>query len=113
MLGCIDVGLGPVTPRRFEVLGLHEMRTLCFTPEPKFNRLPSHAIAYALTHAIDEKWEHKCVMVFLRAGKHQSITERFIPFVQAAMGSLPPQRRIKADSICILGAGPSGLAAAK
>ncbi|EGP85758.1 uncharacterized protein MYCGRDRAFT_74228 [Zymoseptoria tritici IPO323] len=31
------------------------------------------------------------------------------------MGSLelPPQRRLKADSVCILGAGPSGLAAAK
>ncbi|KAI7369575.1 putative flavin dependent monooxygenase [Hortaea werneckii] len=29
------------------------------------------------------------------------------------MGSLPAERRFKADSVCIIGAGPSGLAAAK
>jgi len=29
------------------------------------------------------------------------------------MGSLPAERRLKVDSVCIIGAGPSGLAAAK
>lgn len=29
------------------------------------------------------------------------------------MGSMPAERRVHADSVCIIGAGPSGLAAAK
>lgn len=29
------------------------------------------------------------------------------------MGSLPAERRLSVDSVCIIGAGPSGLAAAK